>query len=46
VAVEVIAAGVAHGRCVIFEESGHMAFVEEQARYVEVVRDFLAGLQR
>ena len=28
---------------VIFEESGHLPFVEEPERYVQVVRDFLAG---
>ncbi|PZS26934.1 MAG: hypothetical protein DLM59_17375 [Pseudonocardiales bacterium] len=45
-ASEVTAAGVRDGRCVIFEESGHMTFVEEPARYVQVVGDFLAHLQR
>jgi proline-specific peptidase len=40
-AAEFIAAGVADGRCVIFEESGHMMFVEEPDRYVAVVRTFL-----
>ncbi len=43
-ASEAIAAGVRHGRCVIFEESGHMTFVEEQRHYVEVVRGFLDQL--
>ncbi|MDP9239653.1 MAG: alpha/beta fold hydrolase [Actinomycetota bacterium] len=45
-AAEVIAAGVADGRCLIFEESGHMTFVEEPARYVEEVRAFLDHLPR
>ena len=28
---------------VMFEESGHLPFVEEPERYVQVLRDFLAG---
>lgn len=40
-AAEVTAAGIPGAELVIFERSGHMAFVEEQDRYLEVVRDFL-----
>ena len=28
---------------VTFEESGHLPFVEEPGRYVQVLRDFLAS---
>ncbi len=45
-ASEVIAAGVRDGRCVTFEASGHMTFVEEPQAYVNTVRDFLDGLLR
>jgi len=45
-AAEVIAAGVPDGRCVIFEKSGHMTFVEEPQAYVDAVRGFLDGLTR
>jgi proline iminopeptidase len=38
-----IAAGVPEARLVVFEESAHMAFVEETGRYVDAVRSFLAG---
>jgi proline iminopeptidase len=40
-AAEVIAAAVADAELVVFEHSGHMTFVEENERYVQVVRDFL-----
>lgn len=40
-ASEVIAAGVPNARLVVFENSGHMTFVEENEAYLEVVRDFL-----
>ena len=42
-AAEAIAAGIPRAELHIFEESGHMAFVEQQEEYLEVVRDFLAG---
>ena len=42
---EVIAAGVPNGRCVVFENSGHMIFVEETDRYLAEVRRFLAELR-
>ncbi|MEP6853364.1 MAG: alpha/beta fold hydrolase [bacterium] len=45
-AAEVISDGVADGRCVIFEHSGHMSFVEEPARFLDVVGGFLEGLKR
>ena len=34
-------AGIPDSRLVVFEESAHLAHVEEEARYLEVVRDFL-----
>ena len=40
-ASEAIVAGVARAELVIFEESGHMTFVEEQDRFLTVVREFL-----
>jgi pimeloyl-ACP methyl ester carboxylesterase len=40
-AAEAIAAGVADSRLVVFEESGHMTFVEENEAYVGAVREFL-----
>lgn len=40
-AAEAIAAGVQHAELVIFEQSGHMTYVEENDRYVAAVRDFL-----
>ena len=42
-AAEATAAGVPNAELVVFEQSGHMTFVEENERYLEVVRDFLAG---
>lgn len=40
-AAEAMARGVPDGRLVVFENSGHMTFVEENERYLEVVRRFL-----
>ena len=40
-AAEAIAAGIPNAELIVFEESCHMTFVEENARYLEVVRDFL-----
>jgi proline iminopeptidase len=40
-AAEATANGLPHAELVIFEESGHMTFVEETERYLQVVRDFL-----
>ena len=40
-AAEVLAAALPDAELVLFEESGHMTFVEENERYLEVVRDFL-----
>lgn len=40
-ASELIAARVAHGEGHIFEQSGHMPFVEEPEAFLGVVRDFL-----
>lgn len=37
-----IAGGIPDSELVIFEQSAHMAIVEETARYLEVVDDFLA----
>ena len=41
-AAERIAAGIRGAELVVFEDSGHMTFVEENERYLSVVRDFLA----
>jgi proline iminopeptidase len=41
-AAEAIADGVRGSELVVFERSGHMTFVEEQDRFLEVVRDFLS----
>jgi proline iminopeptidase len=41
-AAETMAGGIPNAELVVFENSGHMTFVEEPALYVAVVRDFLA----
>jgi pimeloyl-ACP methyl ester carboxylesterase len=41
-----IAEGVPGSELEIFEHSGHMTYVEEQDRYLEVVRDFLDRVRR
>ena len=38
----VLAAGIGGAELVIFEDSSHLAFIEEPARYLQVVGDFLA----
>jgi proline iminopeptidase len=43
-ASEAIAAGVPDARLVVFEESGHMTFIEENEAYLTAVRDFLTDL--
>ena len=40
-AAELMAAKILHAELVVFEQSGHMMFVEEPDRYVEVVDEFL-----
>jgi proline-specific peptidase len=40
-AAEAMAAGLPDAELVVFEHSGHMAFVEENDAYVAAVRDFL-----
>jgi len=40
-AAEAIADGLPNAELVIFEDSGHMTFVEENDRYLQVVREFL-----
>lgn len=40
-AAEAIARGVPNGELVVFENSGHMTYIEENGRYVAAVRDFL-----
>jgi proline iminopeptidase len=40
-AAEATAAGIPNAELVVFESSGHMTFVEENERYLDVVRDFL-----
>ena len=42
-AAEAIATGIPAAELHVFEESGHMAFVEQQQEYVDVVRGFLEG---
>ncbi|HPB30247.1 MAG TPA: alpha/beta hydrolase [Candidatus Sumerlaeota bacterium] len=37
-----IALGVEHGELVIFEQSGHMPFVEETGRFLKVILEFLS----
>jgi proline iminopeptidase len=41
-AAEAMAAGLPDAELVVFERSGHMAYVEENDAYVATVRDFLA----
>jgi proline iminopeptidase len=36
-----MAKGLPHSDLVIFEHSGHMTFVEENEKYLKVVREFL-----
>jgi proline iminopeptidase len=45
-AAEVIANGIPGAELAVFEHSGHMTYVEEQARYLEVARDFLDRVRR
>ncbi|HEX8004546.1 MAG TPA: alpha/beta fold hydrolase [Mycobacteriales bacterium] len=45
-AAETIAHGIPGAELAVFEHSGHMTFVEEQAGYLEVVRDFLDRVRR
>jgi pimeloyl-ACP methyl ester carboxylesterase len=40
-AAEAMASSIPDVELVVFEESGHMTFVEEPERYVEVVASFL-----
>ncbi len=40
-AAEAMAKGLPHNDLVIFEHSGHMTFVEENEKYLKVVREFL-----
>jgi len=44
-AAEAIADGIADARLEILEASGHMTFVEEPERYVEVVAGFLDAVR-
>lgn len=39
---EELVAGLRHGELVIFEDSGHYPFIEEQGRFLTVVREWLA----
>ena len=41
--VEPLHAGITGSEWVIFEDSAHMAYLEEPERYLEVVGDFLDG---
>jgi len=38
---QAVAQGLPHAELVIFENSGHMTYVEENEKYLKVVRDFL-----
>lgn len=38
---EAMAQGLPHAELIVFENSGHMTFVEENEKYIKVVRDFL-----
>jgi proline iminopeptidase len=40
-AAQAMSAAIPRAELVIFEHSGHMTFVEENERYLQVVRDFL-----
>jgi proline iminopeptidase len=40
-AAQAIAQGVPHAELVVFENSAHMSYVEENERYLQVVREFL-----
>ena len=40
---ELIAAGIPGSELVVFEESGHMPFIEEQAGFVAAVRRFIGA---
>lgn len=42
-AAEAMANGIPNARLVVFENSGHMTFVEENEAYLAAVRDFLAA---
>jgi proline-specific peptidase len=42
---ETLHRGIPHSQMVIFEESAHMAHIEETDRYLRVVADFLAGVE-
>jgi proline-specific peptidase len=44
--VEPLHAGIAGSEWVLFEESAHMPYLEEPARYVEVVGGFLERVER
>jgi len=44
-AAEAIAAGAPAARLVVFEESGHMAFVEENDAYTGAIREFMGRLE-
>jgi pimeloyl-ACP methyl ester carboxylesterase len=41
----VLANGMRDAELVIFENSSHLAFVEERERYIEVVSDFLTRVE-
>lgn len=43
-AASAIASGVTGSRLVVFEDSGHMTYIEQNDDYVAAVRDFLATL--
>ena len=38
---EAMAQGLPNSELIIFENSGHMTYVEENEKYLKVVRDFL-----
>ena len=40
-----LADGIRDAELVIFEDSSHLAFIEERERYLRVVEDFLARIE-
>jgi proline iminopeptidase len=40
----VLAREIANAKLVVFEESGHFPFLEEPARFDQVMREWLAGV--
>ncbi len=43
---EAMAKGLPHAELIVFENSGHMTYVEENEKYLKVVREFLGQHSR